>query len=131
MKASLFLIAVLLSGPAWAQLHKGTTNVIAQQDAEVGFVWVEGTNDPCRYTEYWFLGPAYVYPNTPGVYAELNVRPDGNGLEFDTPREFFDYARSVFPGGKRVIADVTELEHCGPGGQQVISTQLELTHSTK
>ena len=111
-------LSMLLSTPAWGQLFQGTSTfgVVVQHEHSVGLVWVQGTGDPCRYTEFWFLGPDYVYPNTPGTYAELNVRPDAGDAEFDTPRGFFEHAREVFPGGKLVVSDVVELEHCDAGG---------------
>lgn len=113
MKRFVFVIACLISSQSWAQLWEGTSEVI-QQDLPVGMVWVAGSESPCRYTEYWFLGPDYVYPGTPRIYAELLVKPDESGISFETPQEFFDFARAVFPGGKRVISEVVELENCGP-----------------
>lgn len=115
MRIVLFTIAIIMSASAWGQLLDGAASLFSGfQDIPVGIVWAQPTGDPCRYTEYWFLGPDYIYPNTPGVYAELRVKPDESRLEFDNPFEFYDYARVMFPGGKRVISEVVELENCGP-----------------
>ena len=107
--------ALMLPEIVWSQLWIGTTGII-QNGTVTGYVWVGDISDPCQYTEYWYLGPEYVYPNAPvnGQFVEVLLLPDENGLEFTNPREFFLHAQGMLPGGKRVVAAVFEMEQCGP-----------------
>ena len=107
--------ALMLPELAWCQMWIGTTGIF-QNGTVTGYVWVGEISDPCQYTEYWYLGPEYVYPNAPvnGQFAEVLLRPDESGLAFSNPRDFFHYAQDMLPGGKRLVSPVFEMEKCGP-----------------
>ena len=99
------------------QIDMGMASIV-QNGTLVALAWVKGTGDPCRYTEYWFLSPDYIYPASPGPGETITTiqRAVPNAPFFGTPSEFFEFARSILPIGKRIVMPVVELENCGPDG---------------
>lgn len=120
--------AMLWSSASWAQTDIGDAVPLTegrwgykpveviQYGQRVGLVWVFSSGNPCQYTEYWYLSAEYVYPNSPGEGQTIDtvIRAiQGDGLVFDTPKSFFQYARTAMPSGKRILAPHYELENCG------------------
>lgn len=120
--AMLLVASYIFSGSAISQVDVGFGasgyHVVYQNYQSVGFIWVKKTDDPCRYTEYWYLSPDYVYPGSPGPGETIQtvIQFDASVPEFKTPKQFFRYARSILPLGKRIITPVYELGNCGPDG---------------
>lgn len=119
---------MLWTSASWAQLDVGDAGYgfdgrwgykpveVIQHGQRVGLVWVFSSGNPCQYTEYWYLSAQYVYPNSPGEGQVIDtvIRAiQDDGLAFDTPRSFFQYARAAMPTGKRILAPHYELENCG------------------
>jgi hypothetical protein len=92
--------------------------VILQSGALVGLAWAQGSEDPCQYREYWYLSSDYIYPGSegPGETIETTLRPFEIPSEFETPSDFFGFAQSLLPIGKRIVMPVFELENCGAEG---------------
>ena len=115
---------LLWTSASWAQLDEGHTVPLGFKSVEiyqhgqrVGLAWVYPSGDPCQYTEYWYLSAQYVYPNSPGEGETIETvikAIDGDGPAFNTPKAFFQYARSAMPSGKRILAPSYEMENCGP-----------------
>jgi len=113
----LWLCVLLAPLAARAQLIDGMTGII-QQGQQVGLIWVPQATNPCKYTEYWYLAPQYVYPNSEGAgqTIETLLLPVPGAPTFNSNSGFFRYAKSQLPGGKRLVVSTSELEHCGADG---------------
>jgi hypothetical protein len=93
--------------------------VVIQTGGLVGLVWARGSvEEPCSYTEYWYLSSDYIYPGSegPGETIATTLRPFEIPSEYETPSDFFGFARSLMPVGKRIVMPVFELENCGSDG---------------
>ena len=93
-------------------LHEGV--VVKQGGEAVGLAWARGTDDPCVYTEFWYLTPGYEYP-APGSGRTV-LRVMKNTPIIETRRQFFRFARSFLGQGKRIKMKVKEKEFCGADG---------------
>ena len=109
----LVLIAAAMSSQA-AQMWTGTTGII-QNGSLVGLIWTPTNEGQCNYIEHWYLGPDYVYPNSPGEGTQIAtvLRTTPTQIPFGEASEFHRFASSILPGGKRVAVFVLELEQCG------------------
>ncbi len=117
LRSTLLLCMSFAALTANAQLIDGMTGII-QQGQQVGLIWVPQVTNPCKYTEYWYLSPEYVYPNSEGAGQSMDtlLRPIQGAPTFSTNTAFFRYAKTQLPGGKRLVVSAAELEHCGPDG---------------
>ena len=126
------LVTVIVTGVFWGtvqaqllapgqpeQLDVGHTvpGIVKQGGEGVGLAWAQGTDDPCIYTEFWYLTPKYVYPGSdsdPRIRTVLRLME--NTPIIDSPKDFFRFARSFLGTGKRIKMKVREREFCGADG---------------
>ena len=94
-----------------AQIEPGLTDIL-QHNVPVGLVYVPRPAEACRYQEYWYLGPDYVYPGSlgPGQSVVTRLQYAPRQRVFVDAYEFYAFARAQMPGGKRVLVLASELD---------------------
>ena len=112
------------------QLGEGLSG-LHQQGQLVGQVWTPPrAPNACRYMEYWWLGPDYVYPGAQnGGGFTLNAYLGPDTLLYNNVHQFRSAMQSQFGGGHMVHVASTEMRPDCPQGPQPPAAAPDVDHA--